>query len=89
MSDCSDGSVTCSFTIDNYADSVTYNGNTLTITTDAVHFENLGYKNLALEKTVNFESCDDSDPGTLAIKGSDANVNLGTYLNCFFLLLGE
>ena len=77
MSDCSDGSVTCSFTIDNYADSVTYNGNTLTITTDATYVENLGYKSLHLEKTVNFESCDDSDPGFLSIKGSDAEVNEG------------
>ena len=80
--------MTCSFTIDNYvpADSVTYNGNTLTITTDAVYMEDLGYKNFALEKTVNFESCDDSNPGFLSIKGSDAEVNEGTYLNCFFLL---
>ena len=77
MSDCSDGSVTCSFTIDNYADSATYNGNTLTITTDATYVENLGYKSLHLEKTVNFESCDDSDPGFLSIKGSDAEVNEG------------
>ena len=69
--------VTCSFTVDNYADSATYNGNPLTIITDAEYVENLGYTNLAFEKLVNFESCDDCSPGTLSIKGSDANVNLG------------
>ena len=75
--------VTCSFTIDNYADSATYNGNPLTIITDATYVENLGYTNLALEKSVNFESCDDGNPGTLSIKGSDANVNLGIWMLLF------
>ena len=70
--------MTCSFTIDNYADLATYNGNPLTIITDATYVENLGYTNLAIEKLVNFESCDDCSPGTLSIKGSDANVNLGS-----------
>ena len=70
--------MTCSFTVDNYADSATYNGNPLTIITDATYVENLGYTNLALEKSVNFESCDDGNPGTLSIKGSNAEVNSGT-----------
>ena len=69
--------MTCSFTIDNYVESATYNGNTLTITTDAEYLENLGYTNLAWEKSVNFESCDDGNPGTLSIKGSDAIAILG------------
>ena len=54
-----------------------YNGDTLTIITDAEYVENLGYKNIFYEKSVNFEVCDDCSPGTLSIKGSDANVNLG------------
>ena len=48
--------MTCSFTVDNYADSATYNGNPLTIITDATYVENLGYTNLAIEKLVNFKS---------------------------------
>ena len=79
--------MTCYFTIDNYVDSATYNGNSLTIITDAAYVENLGYSNLALEKLVNFESCDDGNPGQLSIKGSNAEVNSGTYLNGFFLLV--
>ena len=70
--------MTCYFTIDNYADSATYNGNSLTIITDAAYVENFGYTNLALEKLVNFESCDDGNPGQLSIKGSNAEVNSGT-----------
>ena len=69
--------VMCSFTVDNYAESATYNGNTLAIITDAEYVENLGYKNIVSEKSVNFESCDDGNPGTLSIKGSDAEVNEG------------
>ena len=76
--------VTCSFTVDNYADSATYNGNTLTIITDAEYVENLGYKNIVSEKAVNFESCDDGNPGTLSIKGSDAEVNEGIWMVSFF-----
>ena len=70
--------MTCSFTVDNYVESATYNGNTLTISTDAVYVENLGYRNLDWEKSVDFESCDDGNPGTLSIKGSNAEVNSGT-----------
>ena len=60
--------VTCSFTIDNVVDLATYEGITLAITGD---------KNLAAwekEKSVTFESCYDSSPGTLVIKGSDNEV---------------
>ena len=60
--------VTCSFTIDNVVDSATYEGITLAITGD---------ENLAAwekEKSVTFESCYDSSPGTLVIKGSDYDV---------------
>ena len=54
--------------------------------TEAEYVENLGYTNLAFEKSVNFESCDDFNPGELSIKGSNAEVNAGTYLNvsCFY-----
>ena len=60
--------VTCSFTIDNVVDSATYDGITLAITGD----ENLA--NWVEEKSVTFESCYDSSPGTLVIKGSDNDV---------------
>ena len=59
--------VTCSFTIDNVADSASYGGNTLTITSDDL-------SDWSKEKSVTFESCDDSSPGTLEIKGSDNEV---------------
>ena len=59
--------MTCSFTIDNVVDSATYNGDALTITSD-------GLSNWPKEKLVTFESCDDSSPGTLLIKGSDNQV---------------
>ena len=60
--------MTCSFTIDNVVDSATYEGITLAITGD----ENLA--TWTEEKTVTFESCYDSSPGTLVIKGSDNDV---------------
>ena len=56
--------MTCSFTIDNVVDSASYGGNTLTITSDDL-------SSWSKEKSVTFESCDDSSPGTLEIKGSD------------------
>ena len=59
--------VTCSFTIDNVVDSASYGGNTLTITSDDL-------SDWSKEKSVTFESCDDSSPGTLEIKGSDNEV---------------
>ena len=57
--------VTCSFTIDNVVDSVTYDGITLAVTSEE------GLDNWTIEKSVTFESCFDSRPGTLVIKGSD------------------
>ena len=68
--------VTCSFTIDNVVDSATYNGNTLTITSD-------GLSKWSKEKLVTFESCDDSSPGTLLMKGSDNEVG-GIQMFTFF-----
>ena len=59
--------MTCSFTVDNRVDSATYNENTLTIAGG-----NLGA--WSEEKTVTFESCDDSNPGTLMIKGYNVDV---------------
>ena len=60
--------MTCSFTIDNVVDSATYDGITLAITGD----ENLA--NWVEVKSVTFDSCYDSSPGTLVIKGSDNDV---------------
>ena len=71
--------MTCSFTIDNVVDSATYEGITLAIT---------GNENLASwekEKLVTFESCFDSSPGTLVIKGSDNDAG-GTYFNAYFFI---
>ena len=59
--------VTCSFTIDNVVDSATYGGNKLTIMGDDL-------SDWKKEKSVTFESCYDSSPGTLVIKGSDNDV---------------
>ena len=59
--------MTCSFTIDNVVDSATYGGNTLTIMGDDL-------SDWKKEKSVTFESCYDSSPGTLVIKGSDYDV---------------
>ena len=62
--------MTCSFTIDNVVDSATYGGNTLTITGDDL-------SNWKKEKSVTFESCYDSSPGTLTMKGSDNEMEGG------------
>ena len=59
--------VVCSFLMDNVIDSATYDGNKLTITGDNY----LGDSTKV--KSVTFESCYDSSPGTLHIKGSNAN----------------
>ena len=56
--------VTCSFTIDNIVESVKYNEDALTITSDDLN----NWKKL---KTIEFESCYDSNPGKLEVKGSD------------------
>ena len=64
-------------TIDNIVESVKYNGDALTITSDDL-------SNWQKLKTVEFESCFDSNPGKLQVKGSDIEegnfsiVNLGT-----------
>ena len=55
--------MTCAFTIDSVVDSAKYNGNALTITsTDLSDWTQV--------KSVTFESCYDSNPGTLSVKGS-------------------
>ena len=54
--------VTCSFTIDNEVESAKYNGDSLTITTDDL----TAWSKL---KTIEFQSCHDSNPGKLQIKG--------------------
>ena len=56
--------VTCSFTIDNRVQWAEYNGETLSITSNDLD-------NWTQEKSVTFESCDQSSPGTLTIKGID------------------
>ena len=55
-------SVTCKFTVDNVVNSVKYNDSPLQISGGAV------YKWWE-EKAVSFQSCDDSCPGILEIKG--------------------
>ena len=59
--------VVCSFTLDNVVDSAIYDENKLTIAGDAF----LGDSTKV--KSVTFESCYDSSPGTLYIKGSNAD----------------
>ena len=56
--------VTCSFTVDNRVQWAEYNGETLSITSNDLD-------NWTQEKSVTFESCDQSSPGTLTIKGLD------------------
>ena len=55
-------SVTCKFTVDNVVNSVKYNDNTLQISGGAVN-------DWQKEKVISFESCSDSSPGILEIKG--------------------
>ena len=55
--------VVCSFTMDKMVDWATYDGNKLTIT---------GNDSTKVNSVI-FESCYDSSPGTLYIKGSNAN----------------
>ena len=55
-------SVTCKFTVDNVVNSVKYNNNPLKISGGAVN-------NWQQEKVISFQSCDDSCPGILEIKG--------------------
>ena len=56
--------VTCSFTVDNRVQWAEYNGNTLSITSSDLN-------DWTQEKSVTFESCDQSSPGTLIINGID------------------
>ena len=69
--------VTCSFTIDNVVEWAKYDGNTLPISVPAhPGTTSLPYYQLSIfgvKKSVTFESCYDSSPGTLRIKGSNAN----------------
>ena len=55
-------SVTCKFTVDNAVNSVKYNDNALQITGGAVDIWEQG-------KVISFQSCSDSSPGILEIKG--------------------
>ena len=54
--------VTCKFTVDNVVNSVKYNDNSLQISGGAVN-------NWRQEKVISFQSCNDSCPGILEIKG--------------------
>ena len=56
--------MTCSFTVDNRVQWAEYNGKTLSITSNDLN-------DWTQEKSVTFESCDQSSPGTLTIKGID------------------
>ena len=67
--------VVCSFTMDNVVDSATYDGHELAITGN----DYLGDSTKV--KSVTFESCYESSPGTLYIKGSNAN-GTGCLLLC-------
>ena len=67
----------CSFTMDDVVDSATYDGNELTITGALDDY--LGDSTKV--KSVTFESCYESSPGTLYIKGSNAN-RTGCLLVC-------
>ena len=68
--------VTCSFTIDNKVEHATYNGDILTITTDDL----TSWQSL---KSVEFESCSDTNPGILQVKGTDYASNVGKFLHVF------
>ena len=58
--------MTCAFTIDGVVDSAKYNGDALTITTtDLTDWNQV--------KTVTFDSCYDSSPGTVSVKGSGSS----------------
>ena len=58
--------VTCAFTIDGVVDSAEYNGNALTITSADL-------SDWTQVKSVTFDSCYDSSPGTLSVKGSGSS----------------
>jgi len=63
-SKCNCACVVCTFTVDNKVESVKYNGLQLTITGGNVD-------NWKQEKVISFESCCDSCPGVLEVKGSN------------------
>ena len=58
--------MTCAFTIDGVVDSAKYNGDALTITTTDLSDWNQ-------VKSVTFDSCYDSSPGTISVKGSGSS----------------
>ena len=64
--------VTCSFTMDNVVDWAKYDGNLLTI------YPGYGLSTWSVKKSVTFESCFESSPGTLFIKGSNEQYDTGT-----------
>jgi len=66
--------VKCSLTIDNRVDSVSYNGLELAVTGTL--------DNYLIEKSFNFNSCDQYRPGVLTIKGFDTN--LAREDNCWY-----
>ena len=74
--------VTCSFTIDNVVKWARYDGNTLTILCHSIYSDSYcysyGLSTFAIEKSVTFESCYDSSPGTLFIQGSNDQNDTGT-----------
>ena len=58
-------------TIDNFVDSVKYNGNPITVEGDL--------RNQLKEKTFTFKSCDRKNPGVLEIKGSNEDYSNHCY----------
>ena len=64
--------VDCTFTVDNVVNSVKYNDNPLQISGGAVN-------NWQQEKVISFQSCDDSCPGILEIKGNYNLAQLDLY----------
>ena len=55
--------ISCTLTIDNVVDSVTYNGETIFVTNQLEGWH--------IPKTIEFSSCDNSNPGSLVVAGSD------------------
>ena len=71
--------VSCSVTVDNVVDGISYEGSELTVSGE------LG--NWRSEKTFNFSTCDRTNPGQLVVNGTDSNSNnfcrnAGMILHC-------
>ena len=64
--------VTCYFTLRSVVEWARYDGKTL-----AIH-RSYGLHAFGVKKSVTFESCYDSSPGTLFIKGSNTNYDTWT-----------